>query len=84
MRMKTASEMETRRSIFKSALRFYGEDGLRQVKMHFDKYDKILMSCKNETERDHIKRIAIIELHQLMQFKDGLNINGTDIIPPLE
>ncbi len=74
--------METRKSILKTALRFYGPEGMHQIQMHFDKYDRILLSCKNESERSHIKHLAIMELHQLMQFKDGLNINGKDILPP--
>lgn len=81
---KVDSEVETRKSILHSAMRFYGPEGARQVQMHFDKYDRILKACGNESERAHIKKLAIMELHQLMQFKDGLNINGVDVLSPIE
>ena len=78
------SEAATRKSILKSALYFYGTEGARYVQMHFDKYDRILAACGNESERNHIKQLAIVELHQMMRFKDGLNIGGKDVLPPLE
>ena len=81
---KIDSEEKTRKSILHSAMRFYGPEGARQVALHFDKYDKILKACGNESERAHIKKLAIMELHQMMQFKDGLSINGVDLLDPIE
>lgn len=86
LKKKADSEKKTRESILYSALRFYGPEAQRQVQMHFDKYDRILKSCKNDTEREHIKKIAIIELQQMMKFKEiaenGLSINGEEVLPP--
>ncbi len=83
-KQKVDSELDTRNSILRSAMRFYGPEGAHQIQMHFDKYDRILKGCGNESERAHIKKLAIMELHQLMQFKDGLNINGVDVLSPIE
>ena len=82
--MKIDSETKTRKDIFKTALYYYGPEGLRAVQMHFNKYDKILQSCKNDTERSHIKHLAIIELHQMMRYTEGLAINHKPILPPLK
>lgn len=79
---KVMSEEETRKSFIYQALRFYGPEAARQVKLHFEKYDSILKSCKNESEKNHIKHLAITELYKMMNFYEGLVVDGKEIIPP--
>jgi len=81
---KNKTESETRKSIIKQALRFYGPEAEKQVRMHFDKYDKILKSTKNESEHKHIKHLALAELYKMMGFYQGLSVDGEELIPPKE
>jgi hypothetical protein len=48
--------------------------------MTFDKWDNLLAKCTNESERKHIKVMAIAEMHTLMGYRDGLTVNGQVII----
>lgn len=76
------SEAETRKGIIKQALRFYGPEAARQVKAHFQKYDAILLRVTNESERKHIKHLALAELYKMMGYYQGLVVGGQEIIPP--
>ena len=82
MNKKVKTESETRNDIINQALRFYGKDAAIQVKAHFDKWDKIIKNSRNEQERSHMKKIALAELYKLMQYNQGLLVNGEEIIPP--
>lgn len=81
---KPKSEINTRKDILKTALRFYGPEGHRQVTMHLDKYDNLLKRCGNESERKHIKLLGISELHTMLGIQTGLEVNGIQIIPSKE
>lgn len=76
------SEAETRMAIFQQARRFHGPEAERQVRMHFDKYDRILANCRNDNERSHIKKLAVAELYKMMGYYQGLVMNGEEIMPP--
>jgi hypothetical protein len=76
------SEIETRQGIIKQALRFYGPEAARQVQAHFVKYDGLLARVTNESERKHIKHLALAELYKMMGYYQGLVVGGQEIIPP--
>lgn len=76
------TEAETRQGIIRQALRFYGPEAARQVQAHFQKYDTILARVTNESERKHIKHLALAELYKMMGYYQGLVVGGQEIIPP--
>ena len=76
------SEAETRHDVIKQALRFYGPEAARQVQAHFAKYDSLLARVTNESERKHIKHLALAELYKMMGYYQGLVVGGQEIIPP--
>lgn len=78
---KVMSEEETRKSFINQALKCYGPEAARQVKLHFKKYDNIINACKNEFEKKHIKHLAITELYKMMNYYEGLIIDGQEVIP---
>lgn len=80
--MNIKTEYDTRKEILKQAHRFLGPEAVQQVKMHFNKWDKIIKNCNNDTEKSHMKKMAIAELYKLMGYYQGLTVNGEEIIPP--
>ena len=74
------SEADTRQNIFADCCYYYGPEAERQLRMIFDKWDKLLSQCRNEEERKHIKVLAITEVHQMMRYPDGLSVGGKIII----
>ncbi len=78
---ETLSELATRKRIIADAIRRFGAGGERQMRMVFDKYDKLLAKCTNDSERKHIKSLAIVEIHQLMGYRGGLTINKHVVLP---
>ncbi len=81
---KVLSEEEHRKGILKMAQRFYGPEGVHHVQMHFNKYDGLIKNCGNESERKHLKLLAITELHTMLGIQSGLIINDQEVIPPKE
>lgn len=73
------TEQETRAQYFSLARRLGCEVELRQV---FDKFDNLMKTCKNAVERKQIAILANVEVYRLIGFGDGLQVAGTEIIPP--
>lgn len=74
----TLSEKETRRKVLGQAQRLGCET---EIKMLFNKYDTLLRSCKNESERKHIQVLASTDIYRLIGFRGGLTIDGQVVIP---
>jgi hypothetical protein len=77
----TFTEEETRRRMISEAHACFGPEGVRQIKLLFQKYDDLLKKCTNSNEIEHIKKIACADLYRLVQYKGGLTINGAVVIP---
>jgi len=50
----------------------------------FRKYDAILAKHQNPDERKQIATMAAAEIYKLLGFQDGLQVGGTEVIPPSE
>lgn len=67
------------RARFLTIAREYGvEMQLRQI---FDKYDKLLLYCKNEKERKDIAIMGAAEVYRMFGWQDGLSVDNKIIIP---
>ncbi len=51
-----------------------------EVKQIFNKYDALLRTCTNKSERDQIAILGIVELHKLLSFNTSLVINGQEVL----
>jgi hypothetical protein len=69
---KIASEMKTRKVFLNLASKIGCEVELRHI---FDKYDKILKNCTNESEITHIQALAVNEVNNLLQSYQKLSYN---------
>lgn len=74
------NEYETRIRIFADCRRNYGPEAERQLRLTFDKWDKILSKCTNADERKHIAVMATTEIHRMMGYSGGLSVGGRVII----
>jgi len=74
MKSRILSEQESRRNILGIAR----EHGcLNEVIEIFKKYDRLLVRCTNDQERQHMSALANIELHKMLGNGRGiLEING--------
>jgi len=74
------TEADTRRRILADCNKYYGPEAQRQLKMVFDKYDRLLANCGNQEERKQIKILALTEIYKKMGYQDGLQVGGTVIL----
>lgn len=72
------TEAETRTRMLGLAKRLGCEMDLRLL---FERYDKLLKTCKNEVERQQISVMANVELHKLFNFRNPLVVEGREILP---
>ena len=49
------------------------ENELKQI---FDKFDKLLRNCTNDTERSHISALGVQEVNQLFRWHEDMFFNG--------
>lgn len=77
---KPLSERETRLRIFADCRKNYGPEAERQLRMTFDKWDRLLAKCTNPEEAKHIRVMAAAEIHQMMGYRGGLTVGGKVII----
>ena len=73
-------EIDTRLTIYSDCRNKYGPEAERQLRMVFDKWDNLLKKCTNEQERQHIKVMAITEVHTMMNYVGGLSVAGKVVI----
>jgi len=75
---KVMTENQTRDKIMAHAIRLGCEYEVRTL---FKKYDDLLRTCKNESERKHISVLGVTEIYKLIGFRGGLMVNDQVIIP---
>lgn len=61
--IKIKDEQTYRKSLLAEAQILGCEKELLQI---FDKYDRLLRSCRNDEERKHIGSLGVIEVHKLL------------------
>lgn len=71
------NEKETRNRLLGYANRYGMGKGLQEM---LDKYDRMIKNCGNDLERQHMKQLALAEIHNFLGFIDGLEMNGEMII----
>ena len=75
---KIMTEQETKKKL-------YGIAKMRGVDIEFlhvwDKWDKLINNCTNESEAKHMGVMAMADIYKLVGFKGGLTVNGEVIIP---
>lgn len=70
---KVLPEQETRRRLLKHA-RFVGCEG--DMKILFDKYDRLLRNCTNDKERVDIAKLGAYEMYRLLGGGGELYVDG--------
>lgn len=75
--MNIKSEQKMRAEISKKA-KIYGCQ--KEVEELFQKYDRMLANCKNQTEREAIGVLGVTEMHKLFDFYTKLVVNGKLIL----
>lgn len=70
---KILPEKETRHRIMLHAKRVGCE---KEMKMIFDKYDRLLRNCSNEKERNDMAQCAIFEIYDTLGRGGELYVNG--------
>jgi hypothetical protein len=70
---KVLSEQETRPKLLKHA-RLVGCEG--DMKLLFEKYDKLLRNCTNEQERQDISKLGCYEIYRLLGGGGELYVDG--------
>ena len=50
------------------------------IRMLFDKYDKLLRNCTNPQEREHISRIGVEEVNKVFAWYQQLYENGQPVL----
>lgn len=74
------SERDTRLRIFSDCRKLYGPEAERQLRLTFDKWDRLIAKCTNPEELKHIKVMAAAEIHQMMGYRGGLTVGGKVVI----
>lgn len=72
------NEADSRKNILADAKVF---GCLPEVIKCFERYDRMLANCKNESERKDISIMGSAEIYRIMGLKGGLSVDGKDIIP---
>jgi hypothetical protein len=70
---KVLPEQETRQRLIKHA-RLVGCEG--DMKILFDKYDRLLRNCTNEKERADIAKLGVYEMYKLLGGGGELYVDG--------
>lgn len=76
---KVLPEHEVRKRILETAERLGCKKDILQI---FNKYDNLLKDCKNEEEKKQISTMGSAELYRFFHCTSGLQINGSEVIPP--
>jgi len=75
-RQKIIQEDQSRKALFAVATRMGCQVELAQI---FDRYDRLLRNCANQTEIDHISLLGIAEVNKLMGFaKNAYSVDGVN------
>ena len=77
----TLNEAATRQKLLFECQQRFGPEGVRQLRMLFDKWDRALLSCKNEVESKHMKAMACAEIYTVLGYRGGITVGGKVIIP---
>lgn len=77
----TFNENTTRQRLISDCIIRFGPEGGRQLKMLFEKWDKLMAKCKNESELNHIGALACAEIYSAMGYGGGLTVDGEVMIP---
>ena len=77
----TLSEAASRKNLLADCLKRFGPEGVRQLKLLFAKWDKLIANCKNESESKHMKAMACAEIYNVMGYSGGITMGGQVIIP---
>jgi len=75
---KIQTEQQSRKNVLNIAA---GIGQLEAAKEIFAKYDRLLEKYKDAKEREQIGIMGAAEIYKLLGFKDGLAVNGKEIIP---
>ena len=77
----TFTEQATRNRIVNDVTNRFGPDAGVQMVRLFNKWDKIIASCKNEAELKHMKAMACADIYKTVGYARGLTVGGKVIIP---
>ena len=77
----TLNETETRKRLVADCMRRFGPEGVRQLTLLFEKWDKIIINCKNDNELKHMRAMASAEIYSALGYSGGLTVGGQVIIP---
>lgn len=77
----TFNERTSREHLIADCYERFGPEGAKQLKLLFDKWDKLLVKCKNETELKHMRKLACAEIYSSLGYSDGLLVGGEVVIP---
>lgn len=75
---KPLSEQETRKKMLALAK---SRGCLVELKMIFDRYDRLLKEHADPQSRKQIAIMANVEVHKLLDFANALVVNGVEVIP---
>jgi hypothetical protein len=75
---KALSEDQSRDNLLATARKLGCEQEVKQI---FNKYDALLKSCTNKSERDQMAILGIVELHKLLGCRAPLVVNEQEVLP---
>ena len=75
--VEVSDEATMRRGLLNEATKLGCES---DIKMIFDKYDRLLRNCTNVQEREHISRIGVEEVNKIFSFYYSLYENGQPVL----
>jgi hypothetical protein len=76
---KTFPEDESRKRLINIATQM---GCVVELKMIFDRYDRLMRNCSNPVESKHISILGIAEINKLMGFKGNCEAGGVEIGTP--
>ena len=72
------NEQKSRADLFATARELGCE---QEVKLILEKYERAMLKCTNDQEREHIAITGLAEIHKLMGVRGPLVVNGREILP---
>jgi hypothetical protein len=76
-KQKIIKEDQSRKTLFTVATQMGCQVELAQI---FNRYDRLLKNCANQTEIDHISLLGIAEVNKLMSFvKNAYSVDGVNV-----
>jgi len=76
-KQKIIKEDQSRKALFTVATQMGCQVELAQI---FNRYDRLLKNCANQTEIDHISLLGIAEVNKLMSFvKNAYSVDGVNV-----